>query len=208
MKINLTVVLLVVTIISLFSLTFLYKENQRLNTENKEKTNAIVLLNQSVEEVKKSNGEILFQNRTLIAGRNTMELLLSNDLKRLKEEFGEIKNIKNYVNSGFKSYGTFYTTIKDSTINDTTKIGIARYSDKWINQKFIIKGDTINCEYTYTDSVEVVTFKTRNWSWYEFIKRKEMKKQGFDKYSYKTSVKFGNPNARATSIKSIMRSEE
>jgi hypothetical protein len=71
----------------------------------------------------------------------------------------------------------------------------------------MLMDSSVICEYTYNDSVEVVIFKDRNWRWFQFKKAKQMKNQGFDKYSYKTSIKFSNPETKTSYIKSVIKGE-
>ena len=185
-----------------------YKQISELKQETADRGNALFLADQKVETIKTKNGELLFQNRTLQGNSQTMSLILNNELANLKQEFGDIKNIKSYIKSGIQSSGKFYTVLNDSTLFDTIHIKTFNYSDRWLSQNCTIKNDSVNCSYSYTDSVEVVLFRNRNWRWIQFHKAREMKQKGFSKYSYKTSVKFSNPNSSTNYIKSVIKETE
>lgn len=197
-------------VIFLLGLVIWYGINKinELKQENFSKSNAIILMNQEVEKVQTKNGQLLYQNRTMSATEETFRLVLNNELSKLKEEYGSIKDIKGYIKSNINTTNSFQTFMRDSILFDTIPVKTFNYSDKWIKQDCIIRNDSVVCTYTYQDSVEVVIFKTKNWSWYQFSKAREMKKQGFSKYSYKTSIKFSNPNSSSTSIKSVFKEEE
>jgi hypothetical protein len=192
-------------IIVLLFIIWGFNEYRKVQAETiREQSQAITISQQETQYYKTKEGQTIAQVNTLTASVKTMELVLGNSVKSLEEKFGPLKHLQNYVSAGIKSAGRIYTNIQDTTINDTIRAKKFDFSDNYLSLNCVMVNDSVNCPYTYVDSLEVAIVMNRNWRWYQFAKKAEKKKQGFDKWTPITKVAFKNPNSKATGVKSYI----
>jgi hypothetical protein len=206
MKLNTSILIVLVVIISTLIGSLLWQKNQldKLSKDIDQKAQIITQKDQTLELVQTKNGELVGRVHTLEIDKKNFQLSFSDQLEYLKERIGKIDNLQNYVTAGIKSVGRIYTDVKDSIrMKDSSLVRSFTKDDKYLFLTCDITKDSALCNYIYQDSVKVIIYNSRNWRWYQFTRKAELKKQGFEKYSSKTEVSFSNPNTKPIYIQSV-----
>lgn len=101
----------------------------------------------------------------------------------------KLRNAIQYQNVNTITTNEIHTILKDSTINDSIKIGVLDYSDEWSDFHLLKIKDSITLKYTVRDSLEILLHKEKRnvWEWLSFKKQTVL-----------STVKSKNPNTKIT----------
>lgn len=202
MKIKIVFAALFMAIV--FTTVYLYRELHVQKQKVKEVSQALTLSNQETEYFKSVNGTTIAQVKSIQGSVSVISIALGEQKDLIEKKFGSLNKLQEYVSAGIVSSGHIYTTIRDSTVFDTIKAKTFNLNDGYLSMRCLQIEDSLSCPYTYKDTLELAIKLNRNWRRFQFMKRRELRKKGFDKWSPVTQVLFSNPNSKAVNVKSYI----
>ncbi len=148
------------------------------------------------------------QIATITATTENLGYLLGESKATIQDQTGKISRLQNLIQTGFEASGSFTTHLRDSVIvHDSLHIdhlGVFNFADGYIRQGCQILNGNVQCQYTYTDSVTATVYMRKQWKWWQLGKQLKLRRQGKNRFESTTEIKFGNPNAKATNVRSII----
>jgi hypothetical protein len=155
---------------------------------NRQENNNKAMYEQLYNQNKESIGSLILTNKELKSQYNSL-------YKQIDSLNIKLKNVKSISNVNTETKYKIYTTLNDSTINDTTTIQCAKYNDKWIDYDMCYIGDSILTNIETRDSLIIIQ---------HYNKRSFIQWLTFKKKTQSNLVKSFNPNSRITYNRNII----
>lgn len=132
---------------------------------------------------------------------DNMKLILGQN-QNLTEQVGDLKKVVSFLSSSFQATGIVRSEItKEFYVRDSTHIDTIHkwsFNDGYLTMNCQSSNDSAYCGYSYSDTVQAVTWLQPAGRWWQFWK-------WFRPPTATTEVWFQNKSAKATQVESVVR---
>jgi len=158
-------------VIQIFLITVVilqFRNNQSLLADNERLTSNMQSMGAELSFVKTQSGKLALQTDVLLLRTNELKSLFPNQTKSIQDLGVKINRATQVSQTVVETQKNIFTLLRDSVIQDTTKVKIFSYSDQWYRISGVAQGDSQQLQIYSTDTITQVVFKgerIKPWLW-------------------------------------------